>query len=114
MFSISGADCGRKRAAGGHVIRTLYYNTGVGYIVTIRIDEETARQIRRLEKETGMTRSAIVRDALRRLAPEESARPASSAYALAADLIGSYRSGRGDLSVSTGRRLKSALRTRKR
>jgi hypothetical protein len=82
-------------------------------ILTIRIDAETERKLRRLARDRKTSRSALIREALRRLAASEPPSPAASAYTAAADLIGSYRSGRGDLSSATGRRFGALLRARR-
>lgn len=79
-------------------------------VLTIRIDAGTQRAIERLARKKRMSKSAVVREALQRFASEPPPTRHASAYASVADLIGSYHSGDGGLSVRTGSGLREALR----
>jgi len=81
-------------------------------VLTIRIDASTQRAIERLAKKNRMSKSAVVRKALQRFASEPLPTKQASVYASVADLIGSYHSGDGGLSVRTGSRLREALKKR--
>ncbi|MCU0241291.1 MAG: ribbon-helix-helix domain-containing protein [Vicinamibacteria bacterium] len=82
-------------------------------MLTIRIDAATQRAIERLARKRRVSRSAVVREALQRFATEEPPPTnKNSAYSKVADLIGSVRSGRGDLSENAGARLRDILTKR--
>ena len=82
-------------------------------VLTIRIDAGTQRAIERLARKNRMSKSEVVREALRRFASEPPPTKQASAYASVADLIGSYHSGDGGLSLRTGSRLREALKKRR-
>ena len=78
---------------------------------TIRIDRDTDRLVKQLAASRRVSRSEIVREALWQLVRGTSDASQRSAYDQTRDLIGSFRSGRSDLSVRTGENLKRRLRS---
>jgi len=92
-------------------IHLVQYNA-MSTTYTIRIDRDTDRLVKQLAASRRVTRSEIVREALRQLVREKGNAPGSSVYDRTVDLIGSYRSGRGDLSSRTGEGFKKRLRAR--
>jgi hypothetical protein len=83
-------------------------------MLTIRIDAATERKLARLARERRTSRSDVVRQALEQLAMPSPPAGETSAYTAVADLVGCFRSGRGDLSVDTGKRLRHALKAKGR
>jgi Arc/MetJ-type ribon-helix-helix transcriptional regulator len=97
------------------VIRdVIHYDRREGRAVasptTLRLDEETRRQIARIARDRRVSVSHVIRDALQALvSQEEAARPAFDAIA---DLIGIVHGGDPARSADTGRRLRALLRSR--
>jgi hypothetical protein len=81
-------------------------------ILTVRLDPETERALRRLTRERGSTRSGIVRHAIARLVSEERVSEDQAPYRLIADLIGCARGGPPDLSSHTGQHFRRLLAQR--
>ena len=81
--------------------------------LNVRVDAETASFLERIARQTGRTKSAVVRDALQALR-EQTARsaplPPSEAMA---HLIGSWDSGGLQLSERTGERFAQLLKEKK-
>jgi len=81
-------------------------------LITVRLDRDTEASLSRLAGRTGRSRSALVRDAIRRLAEEEPA-PARSAVPTFAERIapyvGSVDTGGGQLSERSGERVRQIL-----
>ncbi len=82
-------------------------------ILTIRIDTTMQRVIERLARKNRMSKSAVVREALQRLAKEPVPAEKDSAYAAVADLMGCFHSGRGDLSARTGELFRGLLKKKR-
>jgi hypothetical protein len=82
-------------------------------MLTIRIDAATQRKLDHLARTRRTSRSQIVRQALDQLAAPAPPLADASVYARVADLVGSFSSGRGDLSTDTGRRLATLLRAKR-
>jgi hypothetical protein len=82
-------------------------------VLTIRIDSATERAVERLARRRRMTKSAVVREALQSFTTEPLATNRRSALDGIADLVGVFRSGRGDLSARTGARLREALKKKR-
>lgn len=82
--------------------------------ISVRLDPEAERVLRRLARTTGRTRSEIVRQALVVLerSTSEAGRDATP-YEVLADLIGSVHGGPTDLSARTGERFVRLLEQRK-
>jgi hypothetical protein len=85
----------------------------VDTVLTIRIDVATQRKLDRLARARRTTRSDIVREAIDQLAAPTPTN-GESVYARVADLIGSVSSGRGDLSIDTGKKYAAMLRDKRR
>jgi predicted DNA-binding protein len=75
---------------------------------SIRLDPETEAAIARLARVTGKSRASVVREAVTRYAVD--ADDTETAYDRLKPLIGVVRSGRGDLSQQTGRKVAELLR----
>jgi hypothetical protein len=82
-------------------------------LYSIRLDRETDRLVRQLAAARRVTRSEIIREALRQLVQTKARAPGPTLDELTRDLVGSYRSGRGDLSVRTGEGFRRKLRARR-
>lgn len=81
--------------------------------ISVRLDAATERLVSRLAKQRGRGKSEVIRDAIRLLAQAESGMAAGpSALDAVSDLVGTARSGRGDLSVRTGEKVRKLLRAR--
>jgi metal-responsive CopG/Arc/MetJ family transcriptional regulator len=81
-------------------------------MATVRLDLETEAALSRLSARRGQTRSEIIRDAIVRLAEEES--EPLSAYDRLAGFVGVADSGGRQLSTGTGKRLREILEERRR
>ena len=83
--------------------------------LSLRLDAETERLVNRLARRRGQTKSAVLREALRALAREESApRSGPTLYDAIADYIGCFDSGGLNLSERTGARFAALLAERAR
>lgn len=93
-----------------------YRDTEVRMPVSVRLDERTERVIRRLAKQTGRTKSDVIRRAIATL--EQLEAPASaeapSAYERLAHLIGGAGSGGRRLSEHTGEKFRKLLEAKHR
>ena len=76
-------------------------------MATVRIDVTTAATLKRLSARRGQTLSAVVRDAIARLADEEDEQ--LSAYGRLQPFVGIVDSGGKQLSENTGKRLRELL-----
>ncbi len=76
-------------------------------MASVRIDATTAATLKRLSARRGQTQSAVVRDAIARLAEEEGEQ--LSAYQRLGAFIGVVDSGGKQLSENTGRQLSEFL-----
>jgi hypothetical protein len=77
---------------------------------SVRMDVETERLLDRLARERGLTKSQVIRDAIRlaTLEPRRSG-PLSRPYDAFRGIIGSVRGGPQDLSEGTGRGFRRLL-----
>jgi hypothetical protein len=89
--------------------------------LNVRIDPQTAAFLERFARETGLTKSEVVRQALATLREQLARDAAPTPYERVAHLIGSWDSGGMRLSERTGERFaqmlqenKNANRTRRR
>lgn len=82
-------------------------------LYTVRIDKQTDRLVSRFAAAHDMSRSEVVREALRRFIQETGGGRADSVYEAIADLIGSHRSSQDDLSERTGARFRQLLNARR-
>jgi Arc/MetJ-type ribon-helix-helix transcriptional regulator len=81
---------------------------------TVRLDPETLRLMRRLVRQTGRTKSEIIRDAIRRLGAGDRADAAPrTAYEAMEHAIGCWSSGGAGLSEQTGRKFRALLISRR-
>jgi predicted DNA-binding protein len=83
-------------------------------LASVRLDPETERLLARLARESGRTRSEVIRDAIVKLGSRTSSAVDEHPYAAAADLVGSVRGGPADLSARTGERFRDLLLRRRR
>ncbi len=89
---------------------TLYYRFGGVMPTSVRLDKNTEAVVNRLARKTGKTKSAVIREAIARLASEQSAAPSgASAYELLEPYIGCIKDGPPDLSERTGERFTHLL-----
>jgi len=70
--------------------------------IGVRLDEPTRRLLIQLARLHRVSRSEIVRRAIRRMAREDPATEELNLYDRIKDHIGKFRSGRSDLSQNTG------------
>ena len=61
--------------------------------VSVRLDRQTELLLRRISRTTGRSNSEVIRGAIRRLADEDSVKPAESVYEQIADVVGVARGG---------------------
>lgn len=78
-------------------------------MVSIRLDEELDRLLRRTAKALGRTRSDVVKSSLREYCSRALSARAATPYALIEDLLGRAGSGRGDLSTRSRKYLLEIL-----
>jgi hypothetical protein len=86
----------------------------VDAVLTIRIDAATQRKLDRLARERRTSRSDIVRQALSQLTSATPVKGDASVYARVADLVGSFSSGRSDLSTDTGKRFAALVKAKRK
>ena len=83
--------------------------------VSVRLDAKTTDLVDRLARRRGLTKSEVLRVALRQFAEREAGEQAAgTAYDRLAHLIGCFDSGGANLSERTGERFAAALRGKKR
>jgi Arc/MetJ-type ribon-helix-helix transcriptional regulator len=70
--------------------------------LSVRLDSETKRLLTRLARSQRVSRSEVVRRAIRALAKDDAETAGVSVYDQIKDLIGVASSGRSDLSENTG------------
>lgn len=81
---------------------------------SVRLDAKTERLVGRLARTSGRSKSAVIREAIGRLAgAQEKAKPAKTPYDSIKHLIGIARGGPRDLSVRTGEKFRQLLRARR-
>jgi Arc/MetJ-type ribon-helix-helix transcriptional regulator len=78
--------------------------------ITVRMDSETERLLRRLSRSRGANKSALIREAVRLLAEREEASRGSTAYDRLKDLIGAADSGGLNLSEDSHRKFAAMLK----
>ena len=74
-------------------ITTFLSEEGEAMPVSVRLDRQTELLLRRISRTTGRSNSEVIRDAIRRLADEDSVKPAESVYEQIADVVGVARGG---------------------
>ena len=78
--------------------------------LSVRLDAKTEALIERLARKTGQTKSEIIRDAIGKLAQDETgANGKKRPYDLVAHLIGCVKGSPPDLSVRTGEKFHQIL-----
>jgi hypothetical protein len=82
--------------------------------ITVRIDDELLTLLDRAAARHGVERSEVVRRAVRRYCRARGPGKVPTPAALAAGLLGSLRSGRGDLSTTPREALTRMIRDRAR
>lgn len=87
------------------------YYKGDLHRATVRLDTTTEATLKRLARRRGQTKSDVIRDAISRLAEEESA---ATAFDRLQPFAGIADSGGQQLSRETGRRLRELLEARRR
>ncbi len=82
---------------------------------SVRLDRKTTGLVARLARQTGRTKSQVIRDAIAKLAEIENSSPAPrTAYELLKAYIGIANSGGARLSEHTGAKFRALLRKRAR
>lgn len=77
---------------------------------SVRLDSKTETTVRRLAQRTRRTKSAVIREAIERLAQDEQhARTTPGTYSSVADLIGIARGGPPDLARRAGEAFRQLL-----
>src|SRR5262245_12323253 len=93
----------------------LYYTPVIHVPISVRLDRETERVLDRVARESGQTRSEVIRQAVRALAARKSPKRADRGpYNDIADLIGIAHGGPPDLSVNTGAKVRAMLAARRK
>jgi hypothetical protein len=82
--------------------------------ITVRLDAARATKLRRLARQSGKTRSELLREALDRYQRDDRGSDSERPYDRIKHLVGSIHSGVGDLSVNTGKRFTEMLLEEKR
>lgn len=86
----------------------------LGMPTTVRLDPATLRLLGRLARRTGLTKSQLIREAIRRLGESQgSAKPGQTVYDAMKHAIGCWDSGGAQLSEVTGRKFRTVLRARR-
>jgi hypothetical protein len=81
---------------------------------SVRMDLETERLLDQLARENGVSKSQVIRDAVRVAAGKaRSARRAARPYDAIREIIGSVKGGPSDLSEATGARFRRLLAGRR-
>lgn len=78
--------------------------------ITVRMDDETEKLLRRLSRSRGANKSALIREAVRLLAEQEEASKAATAYDRLKDLIGAVDSGGLNLSEDSHSKFAAMLK----
>ncbi|MBI4611571.1 MAG: CopG family transcriptional regulator [Candidatus Rokubacteria bacterium] len=82
--------------------------------IRVRLDPKTESLINQLARQTGRTKSEVIRQALKAFARAEAhAETRTGPYGAIAHLIGSARGGPKDLSERTGKKLRMLLQARR-
>jgi hypothetical protein len=81
---------------------------------TVRIDRRTHELVAQFAARSGLSRSEVIREALQSLVNRSAPVRQGSVYDALRDLIGCYRSGRGNLSRRTGEGFRRLLKRRAR
>lgn len=83
-------------------------------LVSIRLGRKMIRSVGRLARRKGVTRSALLRDAVAALLAQESAAVVEPPREVWARVIGCIQGGPPDLSERTGEKFRQLLRARRR
>ena len=82
---------------------------------SVRLDAKTESLVRGLARQTGRTKSQVIRDAIAQFARSAAeAQPAKTPYEAMKHLIGSVRGGPPNLSERTGEKFRQLLLARRR
>jgi hypothetical protein len=83
-------------------------------VTTVRLDPATLRLLERLARRTGLTKSQLIREAIRRLAESQgSEKPRQTVYEAMEHDIGCWDSGGAQLSEATGENFRARVRARR-
>ena len=82
--------------------------------ISVRLDAATEGQLKRMARQRGVSKSEIIREAIKLLANGESGKKAFRPYDALAHLIGSVQGGPQDLSEQTGQKFRELLIKEKR
>ena len=82
--------------------------------VSVRLDSESEKILRRIAKRTGRSNSAVIRDAIRQLAESEPTTSGDSVYDRISDLAGIARGGNRQYSGRTEEVLREIFARRPR
>jgi predicted transcriptional regulator len=83
-------------------------------MLSIRLDEDLDRLVRRTAKALGCTKSEVAKTSLREYCARALRQAEATPYELAKDLIGRVGSGRGDLSTAGRKYLLEMLHAKRR
>jgi predicted DNA-binding protein len=79
--------------------------------LTLRLNDQTRRQVVRIARQRGTTASQVIREAIEALVDRQE--PAGSVYEAMTDLIGVVRGGNSKRSANTGRKFSALLKARR-
>lgn len=82
-------------------------------VISLRVDDETARVLRDLVRARKKTRSAVIRESLFEYAGRHETGSADSLYERMKPHIGVVKGGPSDLSVDSGRKVRELLRRKR-
>lgn len=77
--------------------------------ISVRLDAKTEGQLRRIARQRGVSKSEVIREAIKLLANGESEKKTFRPYDALAHLIGSVQGGPQDLSEQTGQKFREIL-----
>jgi hypothetical protein len=78
--------------------------------ISVRLDDELEKQLAGLSRQTGVSKSQIIKESLRQYLLTRA--QSKTAYELGEDLFGKHASGIGDLSAQRKQYLKAKLRAK--
>ena len=82
----------------------------VGRMISVRVSDQTRREVARLARASGRTESALVREAIEDYVGRA---PAAAPYEALRDVIGMVEGGPSDLSLRTGEKFRALLVARR-
>ncbi len=83
-------------------------------LVSVRLDQETESLVRHISRSTGRSKSEIIREAIRRLATQNSVKPPETVYDQIADVVGIARGGKRHYAARSEEVLRTLFAGRRR